>query len=665
MFGLIFFLVCIAGSAWKLALVLAGGESASLSFVDRSTWTGILGLALWLAQAWVLSLLGHFRPSMLLLFSILVFLATMVLTWSYLLKCSKIIRFNKSLNFVEYDKLQLVAIFCVSSWFIYSILALAVIPPCNHDALSYHFPKAVMFALSGKFSLNASNDFRVPYFPSNYELLVATFMTFLHGDQATGLITNFSFLMLLATSFGLFSRIWKNNLLTWTAVTILLASPVLLLHTTAHKNDLLMTILTLNALVWLGRYSRRGGFGSAVIGILSLGMAMGTKFHGLFIALASILFLWQAWRRGIWRPTFAVGCLQLILVLGTFLLLGSVQYVANLSATGHLMGLTQTPVPNGMNTIAFPAFWQLPRFFWMLLTAPLFIRGQYFIIPWNGEMWFWPGYGLFFSHFGIHISGLIILLPFSIRKVKKMLSTEIYNELVTISLMALVLVLTNCLIGLRPYGSFCFIPRFILFGLPFLLVWTWCPWALQLVEKRNWGWIPSILSIAIFSSYTVATVKLDEYTPFRYVEYCWFHPEMNREIYHCDWRAASVIDRSLPDDASVAYDGGYDGWTYPLYGRHLSRKVSLILQKNGPYIPGPDVGWVAIDYSFIKVWGNPLLQCMNQTNIYFLQGTLSTMDRRVFDSLQHNPDFKLVYFLPDQFQAVFRRIHPALAQTRF
>ena len=65
-----------------------------------------------------------------------------------------------------------------------------MLPVSNHDALSYHFPKAVWLTTTGRFALYPSQDLRVTYFPGNYEMLVATFLTFLRSDTSTGLITS-------------------------------------------------------------------------------------------------------------------------------------------------------------------------------------------------------------------------------------------------------------------------------------------------------------------------------------------------------------------------------------------------------------------------------------------------------------------------------------------
>lgn len=667
MLGLILFLFSTGFCAWRLANLLAVREPEPLTHVERGVWTGVLWLGLWLAQGHLLSLVGRFRAGALLGLSLLVLTIVVAVTrhqplpiswparpsgtdlrWAFVRSLYRPVALGTGLP------LALVG-FCL----IYSVGALSVLPVSNHDALSYHFPKAVWLMTTGAFGLYPSQDLRITYFPGNYEMLVATFLTFLRSDTSTGLITSASLLLFLASSFSLFKRVWRDASPATLAVPIILASPVLFLHVTAHKNDLLIAAVTLNALIWLGRYAVHGGVGSAIVAVVSVALAVGTKFHGLFLVLASTVLFWRAWRNGIWRPTPAAIVLQAMCVTTMFLLLGGAQYVANAIATGHPTGILQIATPNAMNTVNYPAYWQVPRFIWMFLAAPVLIDGQYFRVPWSAETWFWPGYELYFSHYGIHVTLLILLLPLGVRWARRQLDAPIRMELAGISLATVILVGLNLLIGLRPYGAFAFIPRFLFFALPVLLVWTWCPGVKYFQQIRSLSWLPLTASLAIPIAYIGITVTKDRFSPLEYVELLWRAPERRREIFHSPWRAASFVDRVAPPDATVAIDSGYDGWTYPLYGAAISRKVEVIVAEPGPYVPGPEVDWVAVDRGFSIVWGHPDFQRMSEARRYIDRGPLTGDDRRVYQSLVKNPEFKRVYFYPSRFQAVFERVRPS------
>jgi hypothetical protein len=667
MLGLILFLFSTGFCAWRLANLLAVREPEPLTHVERGVWTGVLWLGLWLAQGHLLSLVGRFRAGALLALSLLVLTIVAAVTRHQPLAISWPARpsgadlrrafvgsLHRPVALGTGLPLALVG-FCLT----YSVGALSVLPVSNHDALSYHFPKAVWLMTTGAFGLYPSQDLRITYFPGNYEMLVATFLTFLRSDTSTGLITSASLLLFLTTSFSLFKRVWRDPSPAMLAVPMILASPVLFLHVTAHKNDLLIAAVTLNALIWLGRSAAQGGSGSAIVGVVAVALAVGTKFHGLFLVLASTVLLWRAWRNGVWRPTPAAAVLQAVCATTVFLLLGGAQYVANAIATGHPTGILQIATPNAMNTVAYPAYWQVPRFTWMFLAAPVLSDGQYFRVPWSDETWFWPGYELYFSHYGIHVTLLVLLLPLGVWWARRQLDARISAELAGISVATLILVALNMMIGLRPYGAFAFIPRFLFFALPVLLVWTWCPGVKYFQQIRALSWLPLAASLAIPIAYIGITVTRDRFSPLEYVELLWRTPERRREIFHSPWRAASFVDRVAAPDATVAIDSGYDGWTYPLYGAALSRKVEVILAEPGPYVPGPDVDWVAVDRGFSIVWGHPDFQRMSQTRRYIDHGPLTVDDRRVYESLLKNPEFKRVYFYPTRLQAVFQRVRPS------
>jgi hypothetical protein len=636
--------------------------------LERRVWTAVLGLALWLAQGHLLSLDGWFGAGPLLVTSLLLVTVLAAVTrprprmpgWRRPSRAELRKQVARTLR-RRLDLTTLLPVGLVGLWFAYTVAALWVLPVSNHDALSYHFPKAAWLTTTGAFALYPSQDLRVTYFPANYEMLAATFLTFLRSDRATGLITSGSFLLFLSGSLVLFRRVWGHSPAATLALPVMLASPVLLLHTTAHKNDLLMAAMTLHALLWLGRAAVHGGVGSAVVGVVSLALAVGTKFHGLFVVLASTVLLWRAWRSGVWRPTPKVAVVQAACVIVLFLLLGGLQYVANALSTGHLTGILQVATPNAINTVAYPAYWQLPRLTWMFLMAPLLSRGQYFTVPWSGEQWFWPAYELYFSHYGLHVSLLILLLPLGVWWTRRQPGAAARIELSGVSIAAVVLVVLNMLVGLRPYGGFAFIPRFLFFALPVLLVWTWCPAVRVFARVRALAWIPLAASLVIPMVYIGTTVRKDRFSPFEYVELLWRAPEWRRTIFHTNWRAALLVDRLAPPDATVAIDSGYDGWTYPLWGAGISRTVRPILEGEEPYVPEPDIEWVAIDRAFPIVWGHPEFTDMSQASRYIDRGTVPEDERRVYRSLMENPDFTRVYFYPSRFQAVFRRLRPAPA----
>ena len=320
------------------------------------------------------------------------------------------------------------------AWIAYSAVALRVSPVSNHDALSYHFPKAVRLATSGAFALYPSRDQGAAFFPGNYEMLVATFMTFLRSDTATGLVTSASLLLFAATAMALFRRVWRDRAPAALALAMLFGSSFLLLHATAHENDILMAAVTLNALVWLGRFAARGGRGSGVIGLTCVSLAAGIKFHGLFLVLASGVLLWRAWRDGRWQPTPREAGLQLAGAATLFALLGGVQY--NCQSRDDRASFRHRTVSHRERNERCG----VPGLF-SGAAVPMDVPGCAFpdrraILPRRALEWrnlVLAGVQLSFSHYGGHITVLILLLPVGIRWARRELDATARSELAGVS----------------------------------------------------------------------------------------------------------------------------------------------------------------------------------------------------------------------------------------
>jgi len=673
MLALILFLCSTGFCGWRIAAALARSEPEPLTAVERVVWTSIIIFGLWLAQGNLLSFVGAFSPGPLLASSLVMVAVVAGASRYHRLAALAPSRLQQAVADWANRRRAALRSAVPAALFLpialaglavfYSAAALAVLPVSNHDALSYHFPKAMWLITTRAFGLYPSQDFRITYSPGNYEMLIATSMTFLRTDRATGFVTSLSLALFLATGFNLFKRVWSDASAAALTMAVMLASPVLFLHATAHKNDILMGLFTLNAFIWLARFSVHGGSGSAIVGVIALALGAGTKYHGLFAVLASSVLLWRAWRNGVWRPSWGLAVVQAACTVLLFLALGSVQYLANLARTGLVTGIFQSPTPNALNTLMYPAYWQVPRFTWMFLLAPLVTEGQYFHVPWSGETWFWPAYELYFSHYGVHVSLLVLSLPFVISWSRRRLDERTRGELTALSLAALMMTLLVVMIGLRPYGSFSFIPRFLFFALPVVLVWTWCPAIVALKPFRVLRSLAVAASLLVPIAYISITVTKDSFSPLGWVEELWSMPEWRRDIPIGLWRASAIVDRVALPDATVAVDSGYDGWSYPVFGAKLSRHVEVIVDDPGPYLPGPEVDWVAIDRATSIIWGHPDFQSLRVARRYIDQGPLTASDQRVYNSMIENPNFTLAYFFKPRFQAVFRRIHPHEAGT--
>ena len=225
-------------------------------------------------------------------------------------------------------------------------------------------------------------------------------------------------------------------------------------------------------------------------------------------------------------------------------------------------------------------------------------------MPWSNETWFWPAYELYFSHYGVHVSLLILLLPLGVWWARRHLDPVVRAELTGISVSALVLVGLNLLIGLRPYGGFAFIPRFLFFALPVLLVWTWCPGVKYFQQIRR---------IVVAAARGLAGHTDCVHQHHRHRESV-LAPRVRATALEGSRVAPgdSTIRRGERPRSSIVSRGPMPRWRLmrattadkPAYGAGISRSVQVIL--GNPIVPpGSEVQWVAVDRAFSKVWGHP------------------------------------------------------------
>jgi hypothetical protein len=146
----------------------------------------------------------------------------------------------------------------------------------------------------------------------------------------------------------------------------------------------------------------------------------------------------------------------------------------------------------------------------------------------------------------------------------------------------------------------------------------------------------------------------DAFTPIEYVLYSAAHPE-SRRVFFME-RAATVADRMAGPNDTMAIDGAFDSWSYPLYGAQLKRKVLFLPANAGAKDIPASVNWVVIDRSWSALWGDPHLTDMGKFWQYVGSGQLSDADLRLFRELRADPRFQLVYRYRRHNQAVFYRI---------
>jgi hypothetical protein len=146
----------------------------------------------------------------------------------------------------------------------------------------------------------------------------------------------------------------------------------------------------------------------------------------------------------------------------------------------------------------------------------------------------------------------------------------------------------------------------------------------------------------------------DRFAPIEFVVWARENPG-TRMVWFMPSRAASVADRRAGPNETVAIDGQFDTWSWPAYGRDLSRPVIYLPQGVDPVQISPRVSWIVIDRSWSALWGNRGLTNMGNMWGRVGKGEPTPADVELFNKLQRDPHWALVFRNPAANQAVFRR----------
>src|SRR5207248_4515629 len=115
--------------------------------------------------------------------------------------------------------------------------------------------------------------------PANYELLLSDVLMLTGTDHITEWISTFFYIGFLLATGAAVQRWFGRGLHVVAAVMVTAATPVLLLHSGADKNDLMTCFFAIAALMWGARWCVHGGRMPWLLTIASLVLAGGTKPH--------------------------------------------------------------------------------------------------------------------------------------------------------------------------------------------------------------------------------------------------------------------------------------------------------------------------------------------------------------------------------------------------
>jgi hypothetical protein len=544
----------------------------------------------------------------------------------------------------------------VSMWAIYATVRSTWVPIENHDAISYHMPRAVLFLLDHGYRLHRDiADGRLAKWPADYEILMANILVLGQSDQGTVLIGLFSYLGLSAVAASLCTRWWGRSHAALVAFALAASTPLAILHSGAHKNDLLFALSAAVAVYWLVPWALEGQLSDALFGVTALGLAVGTKVHGVFLVMcATPLLLAGALRVSSWRrlvPMVAYGAV-------VAMLLGGCVFVLNLVETGSV-GMVVRTFQDSTGPL-FGDWGNLWKFPFVMLLAP-FGSSTALWVPWCSERYWWNQYNLYQSHFGAAFSLAVVAVAIvECKGIQRERSLERWLSIGVITgTFAAVLPLR-----VRPFGFFFEEARYYLALVPFVVAWA-CGGAWQLLDRRPLSGLPLTATALGFSGAWLVWNYLgcgeyDTFQPLAFVIAAATAPKPLRspplQLFHR--RIGYLVDELAAERDVVAVDLGHDTWVYPMFGRDFQRPVRFLAPSVGPVLIPPDVRWVAIDRGQQEFFfTNPAMVDLRLSLVrqYFGKGTPAPNNFKILHQLAQDPAFELVYYNPNFNQALFHR----------
>ena len=651
--AIIFAILCVGFAALEvLRKRLDPDDAAGFEPLELIAAAALLGGSLWIAANWLLALTHTFtRPALLAV--VLLFGAIAV---------AVVIRAWPRLQTYQVSRTTALQLACASPLLLWSFFILwrgSILPPLTHDILGYHLPKAVMMIRARGFEYFIAPDTRISHLPANYELLLADVLLLSGGDRLTEWIGTAFFVLFLVVCGAVAQRWWRETAAGVPAMLVIATAPVLILHSGADKNDLMAGFFAVCALLWGARWAANGDSLSLVLLTTALTTGAGTKPQqaAILVGLAPFLLRrvirdFRGGGRGIRR--YAVIAVTAVLWFG---LTGAAAYVYNTvhesSPLEVQIGADAANAPKGVFQWGdWSNLWQFP---YLLLTVPFSRVPTAVWVPWKQEYWFWPHYEIYFSHYGMLISLLMVALPVCIWLFRRQEGRS--GERFIYSVAALIAFLLTLPVQFRPIGFFGSFARYLLYILPAIVCWTIAP----LYRRSNRaGWVVLLLASGIFSFNAVRLAQRDQFAPMQFVRWTAANPG-TRTAYFAPNRAASVVDRIAAPDDTIALDGSFDSWVYPAYGEQLTREVVFV--PNAAAIP-QDADWVIVDRSWSSAWGHPLLTDMGRFWKYRGRGTPRPEDLALYDALRVDPRFALIYRDDSTNQAVFWRRVPGQPEPR-
>jgi hypothetical protein len=551
--------------------------------------------------------------------------------------------------------------FALGGWCAFALWRGATVFSPNHDGVAYHLPKAAMIALAHGYQTFDGPDVRVSFWPCDYELLLADAILLDGSDLHTAWVSTASLVAFLLAVGALAERWWARGPQVILAVLLAGGMTVVLLMSDAHKNDLMTAALFLTAVSNSARWAARGERTAAFTAVLALAITIGTKGSAFFL-VASLLPLaaWGLtyhWRLGR-RPRLGSLAIGGAAAAALFVLVGGAVFVRNALDTGHPMPADpeNAPIYDGFSNL-----WHFP---YLAFTRPFSLSPDEIWVPWAHAYRGWGRHDLFFSEWGLPSSLLLFAVPFGVARYGRREvpgeATPAERALASLSLVVLFflfLPLRMERISVLAASGEC---RFTLFLPVLVALWTAVPAVAELHDRGGRGHLAAAATVfgavALFAGYARYEAEKDLYEPLDYVMDIASRPE-DRHTRRSgqNFRAGVIVDRVAGPTDEVAFDGGFDGWSYYCFGKTLGRRVTFLHPERGLPVEIPDSAkWVVVDRIVNIDFGHPRFVAGDWS--FLGLGKATAQDLAVYDQLRKDPHFKLVYSFEEKNQAVFARV---------
>jgi len=230
----------------------------------------------------------------------------------------------------------LILAICVAGVLLLSVVLNYIVPPNNNDALSYHVARIVRWKQQGSYL-----PWETPFvwqlsFPLNAQLVYLWTLLFTNSDHfiayipmLAGLLTSL-IIYLLAQELGFSRRNAIFSALIW------LTLPVVQLHLTSVRHDLISTWLFLSTFYFFHRWGKTREFAYLLLSALALALVVGTNFSIAAYLPGMVLMLLLGFV--FYRYSFKQVLQWVGVTLLCFLLFSSPIYVSNTVYFGSPLG---------------------------------------------------------------------------------------------------------------------------------------------------------------------------------------------------------------------------------------------------------------------------------------------------------------------------------------